>query len=276
MGCKKLLWGAWLTVKTLGPVVLIREVIRRLTGVGYTYRGIPVRTGADFWVLRYVKRRYDIRREGDQIVVSTEYGQIAVGLNDVSTLYAVGDPMEDMYAADVKGGVVLDVGAGIGDSTLFFVSRGARRVYAFEPVEKHFRYLVDNVARNNAVDRVVAFNYGLWVEDGVLKVKYQILATGLTVGDEVELKVRRLGDVLRDVADREGGIDLVKMDCEGCEYALLTTPCEVVRLARQYIVEIHGTPTPLIHHMSKCGYGTELVHRNHDFFSNVYRFTHRG
>ncbi|MEM4439011.1 MAG: FkbM family methyltransferase [Pyrobaculum sp.] len=275
MGFKGLLWGAWLTVKTLGPIVLIREVIRRLTGVGYTYRGIPIRTYLDFWLLREMKHRYDIRREGDQIVVSTEYGQLAVGLNDVSTLYAIGEPIEDMYAADVKGGVVLDVGAGIGDSTLFFVSRGARRVYAFEPVERHFRYLVDNVARNNAVDRVVAFNYGLWVEDGVLKVKYESLGTGLTVGDEVELKVKRLGDVLREIAETEGGIDLVKMDCEGCEYALLTTPCEVVRLARQYIVEIHGPPTPIVNHMSKCGYGAEFVLRLTDLV-NVFRFTLRG
>ncbi|MEM1902714.1 MAG: FkbM family methyltransferase [Pyrobaculum sp.] len=198
-----------------------------------------------------------------------------MGLNDVSTLSAVGEPIEDMCAADVKGGVVLDVGAGIGDSTLFFVSRGARRVYAFEPVEKHFRYLVDNIARNNAVDRVVAFNYGLWVEDGVLKVKYESFRTGSSIGDEVELKVRRLGDVLREIAETEGGIDLVKMNCEGCEYALLTTPCEVVRLARQYIMEIHGTPIPLIHHMSKCGYDAKLIVGATDFI-NVYRFTLRG
>ncbi|MEM1903584.1 MAG: FkbM family methyltransferase [Pyrobaculum sp.] len=180
-------------------------------------------------------------------------------------------PLDKYYSANVINRVVVDVGAGIGDSTLFFVSRGARRVYAFEPVERHFRYLVDNIARNDAVDRVVAFNYGLWVEDGVLKVKYGSLATGLTVGDEVELKVRRLGDVLREIAEAEGGIDLVKMDCEGCEYALLTTPCEVVRLARQYIMKIHGTPTPLIHHMSKCGYGTEFVH-GHIHLVNVYKF----
>ncbi|MEM1903580.1 MAG: FkbM family methyltransferase, partial [Pyrobaculum sp.] len=237
--------------------------------------GIPVRTFLDFKILFYVKRRYNIRREGDQIVVSTEYGQLAVGLSDVPTLLAVGEPIEDMYAADVKDRVVVDVGAGIGDSTLFFVSRGARRVYAFEPVERHFRYLVDNIARNNAVDRVVAFNYGLWVEDGVLKVKYEGPSTGPSFGDEVELKVRRLGDVLREIAETECEIGLVKMDCEGCEYALIATPCEVVRLARQYIMEIHGAPTPLIHHMSKCGYGTELVHRYHDLL-NVYRFTLRG
>ncbi|MEM1712823.1 MAG: FkbM family methyltransferase [Acidilobaceae archaeon] len=242
-----------------------------MTGVGYTYRGIPIRTNTDFGILR----RYDIRREGDQIVVSTEYGQLAVGLDDMFLLSALLEPLEEMYAADVKDRVVVDVGAYIGDTAMFYVSRGARRVYAFEPVERHFRYLVDNVARNNAVDRVVAFNYGLWVEDGVLKVKYESFRTGSSIGDEVELKVRRIGDVLREIAEAEGGIDLVKMDCEGCEYTLLTTPCEVVRLARQYIMEIHGKPTPLIHHISKCGYGTELVHRYHDLI-NVYRFTLRG
>ncbi|MEM0468790.1 MAG: FkbM family methyltransferase, partial [Pyrobaculum sp.] len=217
----------------------------------------------------------EVSRLGDVVVVSTGYGQLAVGLDDMFLLLALLEPLEEMYAADVKGGVVLDVGAGIGDSTLFFVSRGARRVYAFEPVERHFRYLVDNIARNNAVDRVVSFNYGLWVEDGVLKVKYESFGTGLTIGDDIELKVRRLGDVLREIAETEGEIDLVKMDCEGCEYALLTTPCEVIRLARQHIVEIHGAPTPLIHHMSKCGYGAEFVHRVTNYV-DVYRFTMGG
>ncbi|MEM1902848.1 MAG: FkbM family methyltransferase [Pyrobaculum sp.] len=98
---------------------------------------------------------------------------------------------------------------------------------------------------------------------------------GLTVGDDIELKVRRIGDVLREIAEAEGGIDLVKMDCEGCEYALLTTPCEVIRLARQYIVEIHRPPTPIVNHMSKCGYGAEFVLRVTDLV-NVYRFTLRG
>ncbi|MEM4965104.1 MAG: FkbM family methyltransferase, partial [Pyrobaculum sp.] len=148
------------------------------------------------------------------------------------------------------------------------------RVYAFEPVEKHFRYLVDNVARNDAVDRVVAFNYGLWVEDGVLKVKYEGIMTGSSIGDEIELKVRRLGDVLREIAETEGGLDLVKMDCEGCEYALIATPCEIIRLAREYVVEIHGTPTPLIHHISKCGYDAKLLVGFTDVL-NVYRFTLR-
>ncbi|MEM1903587.1 MAG: hypothetical protein QXW44_07910 [Pyrobaculum sp.] len=60
-----------------------------------------------------------------------------------------------------------------------------------------------------------------------------------------------------------------------CEYALLTTPCEVIRLARQYIVRIHGAPTPLIRHMSKCGYGAEFVHRVTNYV-DVYRFTIGG
>ncbi|MEM4898116.1 MAG: FkbM family methyltransferase [Pyrobaculum sp.] len=275
MGFMKLVKGSWLTMRSLGVGVLLREFLRRVAGVGYSYRGIPIKSTNDFRIVRKLRHKYEVSRLSDVVVVSTGYGQLAVGLDDMFLLLALLEPLEEMYAAGVKDRVVVDVGAYIGDTAMFYVSRGARRVYAFEPVERHFRYLVDNVARNNAVDRVVAFNYGLWVEDGVLKVKYGSLATGLTVGDEVELKVRRLGDVLREIAETEGEIDLVKMDCEGCEYALLTTPCEVIRLARQYIVEIHGAPAPIVNHMSKCGYGTELVLRLTDFV-NVYRFTLRG
>ncbi|MEM4964896.1 MAG: FkbM family methyltransferase [Pyrobaculum sp.] len=275
MGCKELLWGVWLTVKTLGPIVLIREVIRRLTGVGYTYRGIPIRTNTDFGVLLNVKHRYDIRRVGNQIVVSTEYGQFAVGLDDLFLLAVLGDPLEEMYAVDVKDRVVVDVGAYIGDTTLFYVSRGARRVYAFEPVEKYFKYLDENVKRNGAVDKVVVNNYGLWFEDETIGIEYRYIGTGLFPGSDMALKVKNLGDVLSEIASVEGRIDLVKMDCEGCEYALLTTPCEVVRLARQYIVEIHGAPAPIVNHMSKCGYDAKLKVGFTDLV-NVYRFTLRG
>ncbi|MEM4964637.1 MAG: FkbM family methyltransferase [Pyrobaculum sp.] len=275
MGFMKLVKGSWLTMRSLGVGVLFREFLRRVAGVGYSYRGIPIRSNNDFRIVRNLRLKYEVSRLGDVVAASTGFGEFAVRLDDVSLLSTLLEPLEEMYAADVKNKVVVDVGAYIGDTAIFYVSRGARRVYAFEPVEKHFRYLVDNIARNNAVDRVVTFNYGLWVEDGVLKVKYESLGTGLTVGDEVELKVRRIGDVLREIAETEGGIDLVKMDCEGCEYALLTTPCEIIRLARQYIVEIHGAPTPLIHHMSKCGYGAEFVHRVTNYV-DVYRFTIGG
>jgi len=47
-----------------------------------------------------------------------------------------------------------------------------------------------------------------------------------------------LKDILEIVYQREGVIDLVKMDCEGCEYSLLRLDEDLLKLPKQYIVEI--------------------------------------
>ena len=61
------------------------------------------------------------------------------------------------------------------------------------------------------------------------------------------------------IHDREGVIDLVKMDCEGCEYSLLQLDEEHIKLSKQYIVEIHGYETPLIDKMLQAGYNSKLI-----------------
>jgi FkbM family methyltransferase len=54
----------------------------------------------------------------------------------------------------------------------------------------------------------------------------------------MEPKVKSLKDILEIVYQREGVIDLVKMDCEGCEYSLLRLDEDLLKLPKQYIVEI--------------------------------------
>jgi len=49
------------------------------------------------------------------------------------------------YPFDVKGEVVLDIGAYLGDTPLMWLYKGARSVIAVEPVPLHFRYLEKNV-----------------------------------------------------------------------------------------------------------------------------------
>ncbi|MCR6623587.1 MAG: hypothetical protein NDF58_03395 [archaeon YNP-LCB-024-027] len=75
----------------------------------------------------------------------------------------------------------------------------------------------------------------------------------------VELDVRDLKDVLRMIHDREGVIDLVRMNCEGCGYSLLQLDEEHIKLSKQYIVEIHGCEAPLIDKMLQAGYNSKLI-----------------
>lgn len=98
--------------------------------------------------------------------------------------------------------------------------------------------------------------------------------TGLRATTEasVTIRVKHLGDILREMFRRDGRIDLVKMDCEGCEYSLLNLSAEDIRLAKQYIIEIHGSENPIIDRMAGCGYEQRLI-KNVANLIAVYYFT---
>jgi len=81
----------------------------------------------------------------------------------------------------------------------------------------------------------------------------------MTTKTSSTIKLKHLGDILKEIHRREGRMDLVKMDCEGCEYSLINLPDDGIRLAKQYIIEIHGSETPIIDKMMKSGYKTKFV-----------------
>ena len=85
----------------------------------------------------------------------------------------------------------------------------------------------------------------------------------------VKLEVKDSKDVFRTIHDREGVIDLVKMDCEGCEYSLLQLDEELIKLSKQYIVEIHGCETPLIDKMLQAGYNLKLILKLNELGKNI-------
>jgi FkbM family methyltransferase len=259
-----MLRGLVLTLNTLGLRVAVREVLRRILGLGYRYRGVPVESCGCFRALRgMVRKGYDVRGSDGEVVARTPFGEIGVSAPDCALLYVLLEPLEEMYGCvDFDGAVVADVGAFIGETALLFASRGAMRVYAFEPVKAFYGYLVRNIARNSAGGKIIPFNYGVWFRDAVLNVSLMGTSTGLRVNassPSVEIEVRELGSILEMIYEKEGAIDLVKMDCEGCEYSLLALDEERIRLSKQYIVEIHGCESPLVDKMLQAGYKAEPV-----------------
>jgi len=57
---------------------------------------------------------------------------------------------EDMYEIlDVKGKIVVDVGAYIGDSAIYFALKGAKRVFAIESYPYAFAEKLENIILNN-------------------------------------------------------------------------------------------------------------------------------
>lgn len=118
---------------TLSPKLLLYESIRRLTKRPYRYRGILIRNEADFRTIRgALKKNIGIWSNGEQVYFETKFGILSVPLPRLA--YSIIEEMGYYDSLRVRDKIVLDVGAYIGDTALFFVSRGARKVYAYEPV----------------------------------------------------------------------------------------------------------------------------------------------
>ena len=86
----------------------------------------------------------------------------------------------------VKGRVVVDVGASIGDTAAYFIAKGARKVYCFDRDAYRLSVLRRNLKRNRLSRYAEVFNGAF---------------------DKRKLKLK-------------GRANSLKVDCEGCEYPL--------------------------------------------------------
>ncbi|WP_054856737.1 FkbM family methyltransferase [Vulcanisaeta sp. JCM 16159] len=171
-----------------------------------------------------------------------------------------------MYSAlNVKDRVVLDVGALLGETAPYFIGKGARLVYAYEPVTLFYEYLVRNVELNGVSNVVRAVNAGLWFEDGEFCLDVNKPGHGLWIeGYECSkpglyrVKVLNIAREFGRVYDEVGNF-VVKFNCEGCEYSILTLPCDIISHADEYVMEVHGAPSPIKDKLSRCGFDMNVV-----------------
>ena len=134
--------------------------------------------------------------------------------------------IDDEYSEiDVNNRLVIDIGASICDSALYFILKGANKVMAFEPVPKVFLMGLDNIVSNNLKETIVYRNEAVGDTCKLLNIDDSDFIAGGSA-----LRLSRNGTEIRQVTltsildsiqvNREGAI--LKLDCEGCEYALFS------------------------------------------------------
>lgn len=157
--------------------------------------------------------------------------------------------LDDCYGLDLNlphNPVVIDIGGFIGDFSLYAVKRlNARRVIVCEPSPRNWALLVKNIANNGYEGRIEPVNKA--VTDG------RNAMMNIDAPDECQCMVSAyhastqqlsavpgisLGELLRDHAVER--VDLLKIDCEGGEYAILeSTPADVFSRIRHIVFEYH-------------------------------------
>ncbi|WP_054843011.1 FkbM family methyltransferase [Vulcanisaeta distributa] len=178
---------------------------------------------------------------------------------------------------------VIDAGAFIGDTTIYFIMRGANRVVAIEPHPKAFRELVRNIKLNGLNDRVIPINAALSSITGSTCVSMDldlgsIMATyfgpvtdDTTCTSDVKIRLITLGEVINETRVRT---DVLKMNCEGCEYDVILNDYEHVRLFRELVFEYHrwvtGIPVKELLRVLSRDFKCDFIGRAYEDYGYVY------
>jgi len=144
---------------------------------------------------------------------------------------------------NVEGKEVIDIGAYVGDSTIYFAVKGAKRVIAIEPHPEAFKELLENISLNRLKNRVIAINAGLASKPGKICIEnVDVNATFDTYHAPGECTSQvpaiTLSEIVK-ICEIKGENAVLKMDCEGCEYDVVLNDYEHVRIFKELILEFH-------------------------------------
>ena len=119
--------GVIFTLRTMGLYYSFREVIRRLFGIPYSYRGVKVHDSKTFrLIMNLLYLDYDFGIDGEYYFVRTKQRVIYGRVPDVLLIPGVETDYDTYSVLNVKGNVVIDVGAYLGETALAFLNWGCK------------------------------------------------------------------------------------------------------------------------------------------------------
>lgn len=118
--------------------------------------------------------------------------------------------------------IVLDIGANSGATSIFFILNGAKYVYAVEPMPMTYSLLKENVRLNKLTQFISTLNYGIGYPSQV-NLDTNISGQGAYIDSAIaktgkSVEIKSLSYIIEKYKIDEC---VLKMDCEGCEYAAL-------------------------------------------------------
>lgn len=144
-----------------------------------------------------------------------------------STVEAFIRRIHDFYSENLEGKTVVDIGASVGDTPLYFVSRGAK-VYAVEMTDTNYEAMLKNLELNpELAKRIIPIHRAFgkdemiqYYDDALGLVSRQGGASFVKAKYDNSIKKQVQGaslSTLRKEYDLEH-IDLLKLDCKGGEF----------------------------------------------------------
>ena len=153
-----------------------------------------------------------------------------------------------------KNRYVIDIGANIADTTLYFAKEQAK-VIGFEPVKHLYKLGLENISLNSDFNENIEFiNKAVGGKRGKLDISSSTTKTYVNNEDRYQIDVITIQDILNDYNFPP---DILKMDCEGCEFGIILN--EDLTMFNDIIFEHHSKQMgkdykPLIEKLEKDGF----------------------
>jgi len=168
---------------------------------------------------------------------------------------------EEYKSLNVKDKLVIDIGANIGDSAIYFALKGANKIIALEPYPYLHSFAKRNIVENNMDDKIMLLNQG-YGKDGITNVPKELLAwkdvnnLGHANDNEISIQIRSLTSLINEFGIKNA---ILKMDCEGCELNLLHENNQSLRAFEQIQIEYHYGYKKLIRKLNSAGFKTKCT-----------------
>ncbi len=171
------------------------------------------------------------------------------------------DHLEILHYLPIReDGMFVDIGANIGNHTLYYAKILKRKVYAFEPIQNNYKLLKHNILLNGVYESVKSFNFALGSRDTtvLMSQNYEDNAGTWSI-------VAPCGDIvvhpLDSVIDKED-VAYIKIDVEGKELDVLKGAKKTIERCKPVVsTEFHfGSEFEKIDaFLSKLGYKKAFI-----------------
>lgn len=166
----------------------------------------------------------------------------------------------EYQALDVKGKVVIDIGANVGVASIYFAKKGAKKIISYEAVPIFSKIAEENIRKEGLQNKIIIHNQLILETEKEVAVpnKKEMFSTKMNTFNGKKVNGTTLDKVVKTYKLNNA---VIKMDIEGFEYKIFSKVSkETLKHFGQIILEFHDYGYLILKNkLENCGFKTRVI-----------------